>query len=263
MDTRSYRNPESLPEGAVLVVGSGQSGCQIAEELCDAGRHVFLSAGKAPWVPRRIGEHDVVWWVLETGFMDATVGSLPHPSARFAANITASGVDGGHDLNLRTLRAKGVTLTGHFLGFEDGTIRFADDLADSVAWGDDRYRELGQLIQDLCTERGIDHPSLPEPEPFDGEAPASIDASAIGTVIFSGGFRPDYSWVRVPDVVDAMGFPQQVDGASTVAPGLFFAGRALPPHAQVVAAVRRRRRRRDRRRRGRELPRPGRLVTQS
>ena len=224
LDTRSYRTPEIIPDGAVLVVGSGQSGCQIAEELCDAGRKVFLSCGKAPWTPRRIGGHDTVWWALETGFMNGTADSLPHPAAKFAANITTSGVGGGHDLHLRSLRTKGVTLTGRFAAFEDGEIRFADDLADSVAWGDDRYREFRQRIQGLCAERGIAQPALPDPEPFEAQAPTSIEVSAIGSVIFSGGFRPDYSWVKVPDVVDPMGFPQQVDGASTVAPGLFFAG---------------------------------------
>ena len=89
LDTRAYRNPAMVPDGDVLVVGSGQSGCQIAEDLVDSGRSVILSCGRAPWVPRRIGDHDVFWWVLETGFMSERVETLPTPAARLAANLTA------------------------------------------------------------------------------------------------------------------------------------------------------------------------------
>jgi cation diffusion facilitator CzcD-associated flavoprotein CzcO len=93
-----------LPAGPVLVVGSGQSGCQIAEELLEAGREVFLSCGKAPWLPRRIGDRDLFWWAMETVFQDTPVGSLPAPTARLAGNVLATGRDGGHDLHLRVLR---------------------------------------------------------------------------------------------------------------------------------------------------------------
>ena len=133
-------------------------------------------------------------------------------------------VDGGHDLHLRLLRAKGVTLTGHFVAAGGGRLRFDDDLAATIAWDDARYREFAGLVETLCAERGIERPELPDPEPFDEVALDSIEASAIGTVILSGGFRPDYSWVRMPDAFDAMGFPVQVDGSSDVMPGLFFAG---------------------------------------
>ena len=138
LDTRAYRNPTMVPDGVVLVVGSGQSGCQIAEDLVDAGRSVILSCGRAPWVPRRIGDHDVFWWALETGFMSGRVETLPSPAARLAAQLTASGVDGGHDLHPRALQAKGVTLAGRFAGAENGQLRFLDDLAESIEWGDAR-----------------------------------------------------------------------------------------------------------------------------
>jgi putative flavoprotein involved in K+ transport len=223
-DTRTYRSPNELPGGAVLIMGSGQSGCQIAEDLADAGREVILSCGKAVWAPRRIAGHDLLWWLLETGFMDGTVASLPTPAARLAANVTASGVGGGHDLHPRALQAKGVTLTGHSAGFADGRFRFDDDLGATVAWDDDRYREVRAQIERLSAARELPDPDLPEPEPFLADAPSEIDAGSVGSVIVSGGFRPDYSWIRVPDVVDEMGFPSQVDGASTASPGLFFLG---------------------------------------
>jgi putative flavoprotein involved in K+ transport len=225
IDTTSYRNPSSLPDGAILVVGNGQSGCQIAEQLIDAGREVILSCGKAMWAPRRIGDHDVVWWAIETGFLDGTVESLPSPAARLAANVTASGVAGGHDLHVRSLRARGVSVVGRFLGCDGSRISFADDLAESVAWSDARYLDFRELVSKLCAERGIEDPTLPDPDPFVADVPESIETGGLGAVIFAGGFRPNFaSWVDVPGGFDDIGFPIQRDGASAAAPGLFFAG---------------------------------------
>jgi putative flavoprotein involved in K+ transport len=224
LDPRSYRNAAGLPEGRTLVIGAGQSGCQIAEDLLDAGREVVVSYGRAAWAPRRIGEHDVVWWGEWTGFTSQPVEALPSPAARLAANLTVSGVGGGHDLNARTLQARGATLVGHFVGVDASAYRFADDLADNVAWGDARYEEFRSLVLRTCEEREVEPPELPLPGPFDGRAPTSIEAGSIGSVILAGGFRPDYSWIDVAGVVDDMGFPNQREGASTVVPGLSFVG---------------------------------------
>jgi putative flavoprotein involved in K+ transport len=106
VDVNGYRNEQQLPPGRVLVVGSGQSGCQIAEELRRAGRDVVVACGRAPWLPRRIGDRDFTWWALETGFLDAPVESLPAPEARLFANLLATGHGGGRDLHLRTLQAR-------------------------------------------------------------------------------------------------------------------------------------------------------------
>jgi len=225
IDVGDYSAPTDLPSGGVLVVGSGQSGCQIAEELLESGREVFLSCGRAPWSPRRIGEHDLFWWALETGFMDQTPDQLPTPAARLAANILATGHGGGHDLHLRKLRADGVTLLGHFLGAEGRRARFADDLGASVAWGDDRYRDFMGLVRKLVAERGLTMPPIPEPGPFNGEAPTDLDLTGIGTVIFAGGFRPDYSrWIHLAGAFDEQGFSIHSDGASSAARGLYFVG---------------------------------------
>jgi putative flavoprotein involved in K+ transport len=225
IDVDDYRNEQALPPGRVLIVGSGQSGCQIAEELHKAGRDVVLSCGRAPWAPRRVGGHDLVWWLLETGFLDAPVQSLPAPAARLAANVLTSGHGGGHDLHLRTLRALGVVLTGHFLGATNRLAEFAPDLAESVAWGDERYAQFRELVRKLVSERGIDPPELEDPEPFDATAPERIDLSGFGAVIFAGGFRPDYgSWLPWPEAFDEFGFPIHHEGASTAVPGLYFVG---------------------------------------
>jgi putative flavoprotein involved in K+ transport len=225
MDVEDYRSPADLPPAPVLVVGSGQSGCQIADELHNAGRDVFLSCGKAPWAPRRVGDYDIVWWALETGFVDQPVGALPSPAARLGANLLTTGHGGGRDLHLRTLQRLGVTLLGHFLGAEGRRARFAPDLAESVAWGDARYGDLMNLVRKTVLERGLLQPDIVEPEPFTVEAVEEVNVDGFGAVIFAGGFRPNFdAWVRFPGAFDEFGFPIQEDGASTVVPGLYFVG---------------------------------------
>jgi putative flavoprotein involved in K+ transport len=225
IDVDQYRNEAQLPAGRVLVVGSGQSGCQITEELHEAGRDVVLACGKVAWAPRRIGGRDLVWWVVETGYVEGTVESLPAPAARLAGNIVTTGRGGGHDLHVRTLQRAGVTLAGRFLGASDGTARFADDLADSVAWGDERWLQFAQLVRGLADERGLEPVELADPESFQGRGLEELDLRDVGAVVFTTGFRPDYrSWLPWPEAFDELGFPVHEDGASTVVPGLYFVG---------------------------------------
>jgi putative flavoprotein involved in K+ transport len=225
LDAEGYRSERELPHGRVLIVGSGQTGCQIAEELHQAGRDVVVACGRAPWLPRRVGDRDFVWWLVESGFLEATVESLPAPAARLNANVLATGHGGGHDLHLRTLRRDGVTLTGHFLGVDGHDARFAADLRMSVAWGDDRYRELAKLFRETATERGLDDPGLEEPPPIGGEGPERLDLRDFGAVIFTAGFRPDYgSWLDWPDAFDELGFPVHEEGECVAGPGVYFVG---------------------------------------
>jgi putative flavoprotein involved in K+ transport len=225
IDVEDYRNADELPAGAVLVVGSGQSGCQIAEELHRAGRDVHLACGRAPWAPRRIGDRDIVWWVHETGFLDQSVDALPEPRARLGANVLATGQGGGHDLHLRTLQAMGVTLLGHLLGAEGRRARFAPDLAETVAWGDERHAQIMGLVHKLVAERGLPPVEVPPPEPFDAAAPEELDLSGFGAVVFAAGFRPDHaSWVHCAGAFDELGYPIHEDGASATADGLHFVG---------------------------------------
>jgi len=225
IDAERYRDPSALAPGAVLIVGSGQTGCQLAEELHEAGRDVFLACGRAPWVPRRLGGRDIVHWVHDTGFFDQARAELPSPQARVVANQQATGHGGGHDLHYRVLRAKGVTLVGRLQSVSGGRVRFAGDLAQSVAFGDARWAEFRQRVRDTCATKGIPLPEMPDPEPFDASAPDSLPVDALGAVVFTSGFRPDYtSWVRFPAAFDEMGFPLEQDGASTAVPGLYFCG---------------------------------------
>jgi len=225
VDAANYRNPGALPAGHVLVIGSGQTGAQIAEELRAAGRRVWLSCGRTWWAPRRLAGRDIFWWLAESGFMAQPVTALPSPAARLISNPLVTGHEGGHDLDLRRLRAMGVTLTGRFLGAGGGEARFAPDLAESVAWGDARHRELMDLFRRTAAERGLEQPQVADPEPFDPTAPELLGLAGFGAVIVTGGFRPDYrSWLPWPDAFDDLGFPLQHDGESTTVPGLYFLG---------------------------------------
>ncbi|MFI5227091.1 MAG: NAD(P)-binding domain-containing protein, partial [Candidatus Limnocylindrales bacterium] len=225
VDVEGYRNPAALPPGRVLIVGSGQSGCQLAEELHESGRDVVLCCGRAPWVVRRLDGRDIVWWSEVSGYLDQTVAALPSPGARLFANILATGHGGGHDLHLRTLQAMGVTLVGHLSGIEGRTAVFAADLAETVAWGDARYRDFATLLLAAADRIGLARPAILEPAPFDAAAPERLPLDGFGTVVFAGGFRPAFrSWLPWSDAFDEMGFPIQVDGTSTVVDGLHFVG---------------------------------------
>ena len=225
IDAEGYRNESLLPPGKVLVVGSGQTGCQLAEELHEAGRDVVLACGRAPWSSRRLGDHDVIYWAVETGMFDETLAELPSPSARLIGNFQATGHGGGHDLHYRVLQQLGVTLVGHFMGAQDGRAHFAS-----------RPCRVGRIRR--CTlqrDTRSDHQALRDPRhrpardarspsPFDPRAPEAVDLAGLGAVIFTSGFRPDYSsWVRF-DAFDELGFPIHTNGASTIVPGLYFCG---------------------------------------
>ena len=188
---------------------------------------MFLSCGRAPWLPRRIGDHDLVWWAVETGFLDQPVGALPTPMARLFANIArARGRDGGHDLDLRTLRTQGVTLLGRFTAAAAGEAQFASDLYESSAWGDQRYRDFRQLVRDLAAARGVDGA---------GAAGARVLRRQRAREHRARGRRRGRSspaatgpttrtWLHVRGAFDPLGFPVHEEGASTAAPGLYFVG---------------------------------------
>jgi putative flavoprotein involved in K+ transport len=221
LDATDYRCPGQLPEGGVLVVGSGQTGVQLAEELHASGRPVTLACGRAPWLPRRAAGLDIISWLERTSYFEKRVADLPDPRSRLAANAQTTGAGGGHDLHFRVLQRQGVTLAGRLTGVRDGRATFAADLADSVAFGDAWYADLRALI---AAELGPDAPSLPPPEPFVPTAPSELDLGGVGAVVFTSGFRPDHArWIRFP-VFDELGFPVVGDDLSTEVPGLFFCG---------------------------------------
>jgi putative flavoprotein involved in K+ transport len=219
-----YSNPASLPPGGVLIVGSGQTGCQLAEELHEAGRKVFISCGRSPWAPRRAGGRDILWWMIHSRFLDRSPDKLPSPAARLLANPATTGHGGGRDLHVRTLHKLGIELLGRFADADGRKLRFADDLAASSDFGDARLADLWQYIDAYCATRGMAPPPLELPPALRVRTRTKLDLSVEGitSVIWTSGYRPDYGWVEFP-VLDDMGFPVQTDGRTKV-PGLYFMG---------------------------------------
>ena len=216
-----YRRPEALAAGAVLVVGSGQSGCQIGEELLRSGRDVYLAVGRCPWFPRRRHGHDFIHWAIELGLMDERVESLPDPAARLACNPVITGNDGGHDCNPRTVARDGATLVCRIDGVDDGRLRLAPGLNETLSAGDAFFGRILASIDDLVGGPDADAAPL-EPFPVEERAELDLEAAGIGSVVWATGFRPDLSWIDVP-LADEHGWPRQRDGL-TEYPGLAFVG---------------------------------------
>jgi putative flavoprotein involved in K+ transport len=222
----AYRNAAELPDGAVLVVGSGQSGCQIAEDLREEGRDVFLSTGGAGWFPRRYRGRDNLWWRAQMGYFEQPVERLASPADRMSAVPVQTGRGGGHDLNLRTLAAMGVTLAGRFIGADGRRVHTADDVDAHLARSDDVARKLVADIDAFIRERGIVAP--PEVLQIHPERPKTItgdldlDRLGISTVLWATGYELDFRWIELP-LFDDTGYPRQRQGV-TAAPGLYFMG---------------------------------------
>jgi putative flavoprotein involved in K+ transport len=230
LHSSQYRNPQALPPGAVLVVGSADTGCQIAEELHEAGRQVFLCVGRSARVPRRYRGKDAVFWALTLGMLEFTVDQLPTPAARFAANPHATGKNGGRTLNLHHFARNGVVLLGRLIAVGDGSIVLAPDLSDNLAFADTASDTFKNAVDDFVRTTGMDVPE-PLPDPIDAArsnagigTPASLDLEAAGitTVIWANGYGFDYSWVHLP-VLDDWGYPVQQRGVTRF-PGLYFIG---------------------------------------
>lgn len=222
-----YRNPDQLPEGAVLVIGSGQSGIQIAEELYHNGRKVCLCIGSAPRLPRRYRGKDIISWLVDTGFVDQTVDQLPSPKARLAGNPQLTGRDGGHSLNLHQFSRDGVMLLGHIAGAQNGNVILKPDLKETLAKVDQAEKQVTGMIDRFIEANGIDAPQESLPELQDGYSAEvitelNLKAENISTIIWANGYKSDYSLVKLP-VADEDGFPIQQRGISKY-PGLYFVG---------------------------------------
>jgi putative flavoprotein involved in K+ transport len=227
LHSEQYRNPDALPPGAVLVVGSGQSGCQIAEELRQNDRRVFLSVGACGRAPRRYRGKDIFDWLDLIRFLDRTPDMLPSPRARFAPNPHVSGAGGGHDLNLHQFSRDGITLLGRLRGADDDRIHLAPDLHESLAKSDQFETQLLGMIDAAIDRNSISAPEERRPALRDGYdqqqiGEVDIEAAGIGAVIWAAGYRFDFSLVKLP-VTDGDGFPLQRRGVAAY-PGLYFVG---------------------------------------
>jgi putative flavoprotein involved in K+ transport len=222
----SYHNPQQLPDGAVLVVGAGSSGVQIADELRASGRSVYLAVGPHDRPPRSYRGRDFCWWLGVLGKWDAAAP----PAGAEHVTIAVSGAHGGHTVDFRGLAADGITLLGRAEGVTDGVMTFADDLRTNIEAGDANYLSMLDEADAYVARNGLDLPEEPEarvigPEPACVTDPIrSLDLAAQGitSIVWATGFAYDYGWLQV-DALDENGRPRHQRGISSE-PGVYFLG---------------------------------------
>jgi putative flavoprotein involved in K+ transport len=226
-----YRNPQSLPPGAVLVIGSGNSGVQIAEELCLAGRRVFLSVSRHRRIPRRYRGKDYTWWYLASSEGNTTV----EQQREELPPRLLTGVGRGHDLNLRQLAADGVVLLGRVLGGRDGKLTIARDLAENLALGDASFTDFTRQADEYAARKGLDLPPSDAGEEglrhaaeiTDPVLTLDVAAAGISTIIWANGFRYDFDWIDLPVFANETSSSRRVPvhkRGITAMPGVYFLG---------------------------------------
>ncbi|GLY69691.1 FAD-dependent oxidoreductase [Amycolatopsis taiwanensis] len=226
LHSSGYRNPGQLPDGAVLVVGAGSSGVQIADELQRSGRQVYLSVGQHDRPPRSYRGRDFCWWlgVLNLWDLETPAAGAEH------VTIAVSGARGGHTVDFRTLAGQGIQLVGLTDSYADGVLRFRSDLAENIRGGDEKYLALLDAADAYIERNGLDLPEEPQarilgPVPEAAENPLlELDLAEAGVtaIVWATGFAVDYSWLKV-DTFDANGRPQHRRGISNE-PGVYFVG---------------------------------------
>jgi putative flavoprotein involved in K+ transport len=218
----AYRNPTQLPPGGVLVVGSGASGCQIAEELLQSGRRVVLSVGAHRRVPRRYRGKDIIWWITELGMDDRVADEQESRKAP----LVISGANGGHTVDLRRYAAAGMRLVGRVEGARDGVLSLSSDLAETLAAGDAAYAGFVKAADaHVGTSLPPELPATAFPEPPPSPAAVDLAAAGIGSVIWATGYRFDFGWVDL-DVFTPDGKPEHRRGVTKI-PGAYFLGLPL------------------------------------
>lgn len=226
LHSSTYRNPQQLPDGAVLVVGAGSSGGQIAEDLLRAGRQVYLAVGPHFRPPRRYRGRDLVWWLGVLGKWDA---QTPQEGAEHLT-IAQSGAYGGKTLDYRLLAEQGLVLVGRLNEVRGGVAAFANDLAETMARADQQYLSMLDEADAHVARMGLDLPEEPEARTLRPDPPCvtkpidSLDLAAAGvtTILWATGFRNDYSWLKV-DTFHPDGRPRHHRGVSEE-PGVYFLG---------------------------------------
>ena len=222
----AYRDPASLPRGGVLVVGAGASGCQIAEELLREGRPVFLAVGPHRRIPRRFRGKDIIWWIRELGLDERVADEVVSRQAP----LLISGAYGGRTVDLRRYAAEGMTLLGRFRAAEAGVASFADDMAETLAKGDESFAGFIRTANEYAARKCLSFPEEADPpEVFPDPSPAmdtlDLRAAGIGTVIWATGYRYDFGWIDL-DVFAPSGVPAHRRGVTSL-PGAYFLGLPL------------------------------------
>jgi putative flavoprotein involved in K+ transport len=224
MDATRYKNPDQLPPGGVLVVGSGASGQQIAEELLAAGRPTYVSVSRHRRMPRRYRGHDLFWWLEGWGFLHRTRDDWP--DGRMPPSLVVTGVGGGHDVDARQLRADGAVLLGHLLAADGHRLVLAEDAETLLAAADAVHDDFVARAEEEIESLGLDLPADDREQapraPVPGVPELDLAAAGVTSVVWCTGYRHDLGWIEAP-VLDASGSPEQVRGV-TSAPGLYFLG---------------------------------------
>jgi len=222
LHSNDYRNPDQLPEGAVLVVGAGASGAQIADEMLHAGKPVYLSVGPHDRLPRSYRGRDYVWWIGVLGKWDAV--GMEHMT------IAVSGAQGGHTVDFRRLATQGMTLVGRTESFKQGVMHFASDLVNNLAQGDASILSMLDEADAYVAHNGLDLPLESEarkiePDPrcvTDPILELNLAEAGITSIVWATGFTVDFSWLKV-DAFDEAGKPNHQRGISAE-PGVYFLG---------------------------------------
>ncbi len=227
LHSSEYKSPDALPPGDVLVVGTGQSGCQIAEDLHLAGRRVHLCTGSAPRTARRYRGKDVVDWLHDMGYYDMPVHEHPQQDrVRAKANHYVTGRDGGRDIDLRKFAREGMQLYGRLLEVRGPKLILGDDLKRNLDQADAVAEKIKNTIDEFIAKKGIPAPTEPRYVPVwePVEEPRELDyaQAGIGSVIWSMGYRTDYRWIDLP-IFDGKGYPSHERGVTAV-PGIYFLG---------------------------------------
>src|SRR5256886_5717835 len=225
LHSSQYRGAAQAPDGAVLVVGTGQSGCQIAEDLHLAGRRVHLAVGGAPRVARRYRGRDVVAWLDAMGYYDKAFTEFDDADrVRFRVNHYVTGREGGRDIDLRAFAVEGMRLHGRLASLRNGRLTFADDLRHNLGHADAVAEGIKDAIDGYVAAQGIDAPTepryVPVWQPPDGST--ELDVAELSTVVWCTGFYRDHRWLEAP-VFDGRGYPTHERGV-TAYPGLYFVG---------------------------------------
>jgi putative flavoprotein involved in K+ transport len=219
-----YRNPDQLPGGGVLVVGAGASGLQIAEELLGSGRAVHLAVSRHRRMPRRYRGHDLFWWLERWGFLERTRDEWP--DGRMPPSLVVTGVGGGHDVDVRRLRADGAVVHGHLIAVDGSRLAFAEDAEPLVAAADAVHDDFVARAEDEIARLGLELPAddrvLAPRTPVPAAPDLDLRSAGITSVVWCTGYDYDLGWMD-PTVLDAAGAPEQVRGV-TSAPGLYFLG---------------------------------------
>jgi putative flavoprotein involved in K+ transport len=224
-----YRNPNQLPPGAVLVVGSGASGCQIADDLQQSGRQVYLSVGRHSRTPRRYRGQDFAYWGAALKRPEQIVDTVPL-NLRKGAEVLLTGVNGGYDVDLRSMAARGIVLLGHLQGMKDSDLILADDLEQHLAKGDESFENFTKAVDEYVTKNGLEVPQeeqskvslIIRKEISTLVSQINLKDAGVSAIVWASGFRCDFDWMKMP-IFDDGGEPVHRRGVTQL-PGIYFLG---------------------------------------